>query len=578
MQLSFSRRLTLITFVLVVTGVLLLARLASFQFQFDVANYLRNIAARKYYQIANEQPPRGNIYDRNGELLAGNTTEYKIGVSPIYITDPEKSSRDVADLLGDDPARLYTLMTSEKPFELITTRPVSTETAQKVAALELLGIVIEPEPRRVYPHNSLAAHLLGFVGWDGTVRRGYVGVEGNYNDDLAGQVMYTEESRIPFEANTNNTPPPGRDIYLTLDRSIQYLAEQELATAISQYGATSGSILIMDPRTGEILGMASLPTFDPNKYYDVKPGEIPNPVISSVYEPGSVFKVVTAALALRTGDITPDWTYMDVQVRNVGGANIYNWDRGGHGSQTFDDILIHSWNIGTTHLSVDVLGKDDFYAGLRDFGLGARTGIDLEGEEAGIVKDPGFSRYWSDSDLATNSFGQGISVTPLQMLCYVNTIANGGLMMQPHIRLMTADGNRQIKAQPVAVRQPITPDVSRRITDIMTKVVSIGEGRDAAIPGYTVAGKTGTAQIPLPTGGYDETLQNATFVGFFPADEPRVSILIKLDNVSLYASQTAAPAFGKIGARLAVIMNIPTDVQRAELRAQGGNTSMITFR
>lgn len=580
MKVTFNRRLTMLTFVLVIIGVLLLARLGSFQFQIDVATYLQKVAFNNYRIVNDRFPERGKIYDRNGELLAANTTEYRIGISPIYVTDRAKLARDLAEILGDDESRILRLTQSKAPYELVTVQPVSAEIAQKVASLEALAVTIDPQPKRIYPHNSLAAHVIGFVGWEGTVRRGYVGVEGGYNDDLAGQSRVTERSRIPFDVDLNDQTPPGRDIYLTIDRSVQFLAETELLDAINRYGATSGSILIMDPRSGEVLAMASYPTFDPNLYFESNKNATRNPIVSDSYEPGSVFKVVTAALALQSGKVTEDSTYYEGQnFREVGGRKVYNWDRGAHGSQSFADVLIRSWNLGTTWMSVDVLGPTDFYDGLRRFGVGQPTGIDLEGEAAGILRLPN-DLYWSDSDLATNSFGQGLTTTPLQMLSFVNTIANGGQMMQPHIRLKTVDTDRVFEALPASVRTPISPDVAQRITNIMVKVVTFGEGNDAAVPGYTVAGKTGTAQIYCATcpGLYDPELQNATFVGFLPADEPRVSILIKLDKVSGFASETAAPAFSRLAKRLVVLMNIPTDAQRAALQAAGGDTAQIVKR
>jgi cell division protein FtsI/penicillin-binding protein 2 len=577
MRATFNRRLSMLMLVLVIVGGLLLARLASFQFQIDMADYLQSVANRTYRNVSDKFPERGRIFDRNGELLAANTTEYRIGLSPIYVSNPEALAATLSEILSIDRERMDRLVRSRAPYELLTPLPVSAEVAQEVAALNALAVSIEPAPKRIYPQNSLAAQIVGFVGWEGTLRRGFVGVEGAYNDDLAGESRITEDSRIPFEANADNSPPPGRDIHLTIDRSIQYLAEIELLDAINRYGAVSGTILIMDPRNGEVLAMASFPTFDPNAYYDVERDAMRNAAVSDGYEPGSVFKVVTGAVALQSGKVTEDSTYFESSARRVvGGRNIFNWDRGAHGSQSFVDVFVRSWNLGTTWLSVDVLGQKDFYDGLQRFGVGAPTGIDLEGEAPGLLRLP-TDLYWSDSDLATHSFGQGLLVTPLQMLSFVNAIANGGQMMQPHVRLKTVNGNGENYAIPVAARTPISADVAARMTNIMVQVIARGEGNKAAVRGYTVAGKTGTAQIYCATcpGLYDPELQTASFVGFLPADEPRVSILIKLDKVTSYASESAAPAFAQLVERLVVLMNIPTDAQRAQLRAEGGNTAMI---
>ncbi len=582
MKTTLNRRLSMLTALLLVVGVLLLGRLASFQFDFDTASYLQNRANNTYRQLRDLIPDRGRIFDRNMELLAGNMMEYEIGVSPAYITASRRheAAHDLAAVLNEDEAVIFRKINVGDDVKYVQlARRVSNDVAQKVVKLGLLGVQTAPIPKRIYPQGSLAAQVVGFVGGDGDTYRGYVGVEGEYNSQLAGQVRVQSSSDIPFEINPNDQPPPGRDIVLTIDRSIQYLAESELYDAIQKNGAVSGSIIIMDPRNGEVLAMATYPTFDPNAYYEVEAEAMRNSAISDVYEPGSVFKIVTLSVALQSGKVTPDWTYYDNSPYIVGGRAIYNWDRGAHGSQNFVDVLVHSWNIGTSHLAVEAMGPQVFYDGLKAFGVGTRTGIDLEGEADGIVRRPG-DTYWSDSDLATNSFGQGLAITPLQMLCFANTLANNGQMMQPHIRLMTIDGERKDISNPAAARTPISPEVAHTMRDIMIKVVNEGEGKAARVPGYTIAGKTGTAQIQCATckDGYDPDLQEATFVGFLPADEPRVSILIKLDKVGRYASETAAPAFAQLVKRLVVIMGIPTDEQRRVLREQGGNTALIAGR
>ncbi|MCC7207191.1 MAG: hypothetical protein IT323_07795, partial [Anaerolineae bacterium] len=406
MRATFDRRLTLLTLVLVVVGGLMLARLASFQFQLDMAYYLEVNAQQIYRTVSDRYPERGRIYDRNRELLAANTTEYVIGASPIYINNKERAASLLAEALGESESRIFDLINNEARYVRLTAQPVSTEIAQKVGGLDLLGIVIDAEPRRIYPQGSLAAHLIGFVGWDSTTRRGYMGVEGAYNAELAGQSRVTEQSRIPFEVNPDNAPKPGDDIILTIDRRIQHLAEMELLDAINRYGATGGSVLIMDPRNGELLAMASYPTFDPNAYYKIDANLMRNPAISAVYEPGSVFKIVTASVALESGRVDENSTYFEgAACREVGGRCIYNWDRAAHGSQSFVDILVRSWNLGTTWLAVDILRPTDFYLGLRGFGVGQPTGIDLEGEAGGILRTPNDTTFgeWSDSDLATNS-------------------------------------------------------------------------------------------------------------------------------------------------------------------------------
>jgi cell division protein FtsI/penicillin-binding protein 2 len=583
MKTTLNRRLTMLTFTLILVGVILLARLTSFQFQLDMAAYLESAASNSYHQSRSLVPDRGQIYDRNGELLAVNSMSYDIGASPDYFSDKQKAAHLLAGALNDDESRIYTLLNPKdsnvKWVQLAAS--VSSDTVQKVSKLKLLGVDIEPVPQRVYPQNSLASQVIGFVGGKGADRHGYIGVEGQYDADLAGQSRFVDVSQIPFDPSGNDQLPPGRDIYLTIDRSIQSLAESELTLAMNQSGATGGSIIVMNPRTGEILAMASQPNFNPNEYVTADPQAMNNPAISAPYEPGSVFKIVTLSVGLELGQdqhIDPNWTYYDTAVFNKCGHNIYNWDHGGHGSQTFSQVLIHSWNIGTSNL-VDQLGWKKFYQGLDAFGIAQPTGIDLQGENPGRVRKPG-DTLWSECDLYTNSFGQGLTVTPLQMLTFANTIADGGLMMQPHIRLKMVDGGKDIYSDPAVIRTPISQQTAKTMTDIMVHVVSDqdGEGHKAVVPGYTIAGKTGTAQIYNPKfkDGYDPDLQEASFVGFLPADEPRVSILIKLDNVSGFASQTAAPAFSHMVSRLVVLMGIPNYQQRGILKAQGGDTAMLS--
>ncbi len=571
---TLPRRLSMLTILLIAVGALLLARVGSFQFQLDTAAYLQNVASNAYHTAREQIPDRGRIYDRNGELLAGNEMFYGIGVSPNLISKKAEVAKKLASILGIEETLVLHALGSDAQYVPLTDAPVSTDVAQKIAQLDITGVVLDPIPRRTYPQGSLAGPVIGFVGGDG---RGYVGVEGQLNDYLAGQSRYSDISPIPFEINPNNRPAPGDDIYLTIDRSLQYLAETALQTAIEKNGALGGSLIIMDPRNGEILAMASYPSFDPNAYFKADAETVKNRAVSDLYEPGSVFKIVTMASALDSGLITRNWTYDDKGRLNVGGRNIYDWDHAAHGSTSFDTVLIKSYNIGTSSVAIQMTAPI-FYKYLVDrWGVNARTGVDMEGEATGVVYRPGDS-VWSDSFLATNSFGQGLEVTPLQMLSYVNVIADNGQMMQPHIVLKRVHGDTLYPSPAYAMRSPVSPDVAHQIRDIMIKTVSLpeGEGHPAMVRGYNIAGKTGTAQLYNPQiQDYDPLLQEATFVGFLPADEPRVSILIKLDSVSSYASQSAAPAFADLVKRLVVLMNIPTDAERQRLQQQGGNTSQI---
>ena len=474
-------------------------------------------------------------------------------------------------MLGLNELDIYNALTSDEVWVMIAPQ-VSAELAQKVRQLDLPEITMESVPHRSYPQGSVAAQVLGFVGGD---LRGYYGVEGHYNDQLAGRVRDRQVSNIPFDVPIVDWEQDrGRDIVLTIDRDVQYVAESELADDVSSTGSTGGTIIVMNPRTGDILAMANYPTFDPNTYFNV-PDEntLTNPAISEQYEPGSVFKVVAMAGALDTGTITPDWGYNDTGEIDVGGVKIYNWNRAAYGYTDATGVLVDSLNVGMATISTR-MGPTNFYTMLDKFGIGRLTGIDLEGEQAGILYTPG-DTDWSESQLGTNAFGQGVAVTPLQMITAISAVANGGLMMQPRVVHQVIDGNTVIQARPANLGRPISAETAREVTDMMVAVVRDGLDGKASVPGYTIAGKTGTAQIPTPI-GYEEGTSIVTFVGFFPADDPQVIVLIKLDRPTDYwGSQVAAPAFQRLAERLVLLLEIPTDDVRHQLAAEGGAVNHI---
>lgn len=564
----FKRRLPVVVVTLALLGVYLLYRMASLNILSpDVMAYMNRLRDANYNRDLQLAAARGFVYDRNGASLAVNKLEYAIGISPNLVTEAQNTSTQLAALLGLDPLETFEQITSDVSWVLLA-RPVSAEVAQQVRELEdVNGLTIDPIPGRSYPQGTLGAHILGFVNLN---LEGHYGVEGYYQDQLRGEVRSRQVSRIPFElAGQSLEPDRGRDLILTIDRDIQFLAESELAYAIESTGAVSGTILIMDPRNGDILAMANYPSYDPNTYFEVEdPRLLNNPAISSQYEPGSVMKVLTVAAALEQGTITPQFTYYDNATLMVGGVPIQNWDRAAHGNIDVSQVLIQSLNVGAATISTE-MGPTKFYTMMSSFGMGRQTGIDMQGEAAGSMFVPG-DPNWSESNLATNSFGQGMAVTPLQMLTAVNSIANGGLMMQPRIVAEIRDGERVILSQPSALGRPISAETARIVTDMMVRTVN--EGVDlASVPGYSIAGKSGTAEIPSPV-GYESGAWIMGFVGFLPADEPQVSILIKLDRPTSgrWASQVAAPVFQRLAERLVILMEIPPDDVRHALAAQGG--------
>ncbi|NLX09872.1 MAG: penicillin-binding protein 2 [Chloroflexi bacterium] len=577
---SLHRRLTLITIVLLGISGVLLVRLLSFQFRMnpEIKETLETNAQIRYSRTVEVQPNRGQIYDRNGHLLAVNSFDYRIGISPNQVYDRQEVARQLAPLLKRPEDEIYRQLLPDDngiyPLYVLLAPLVDFETGQAVADLEIDGILVEPIPTRIYPQGPLTAQVVGFFAGSENARerQGYYGVEGYYQLLLAGQSKRVTQSSIPGlqEANPTVSVRDGIDLILTIDRDLQYLAQDVLDQAVAEYGATGGTILIMNPRTGEILAMANNPNFNLDDLSAEGLQNARNQAISDMYEPGSVFKLVTMAMALEAGTHDLTWSYYDPGCFEAGGVSICNWDRRSHGNPTFAQVFIDSLNTGTATIFRE-MGLDLVYPMLREFGIGSPTGIDLEGEAAGILVTPG-DPNWNEAQFLNNSYGQGISLTPLQMLTAANAIANDGLIMQPHIVKARIDGDQIIETRPSASHRPISAETAHTARDIMVQIINNPNGVDLfESPGYTVAGKTGTAEIPAPY-GYEANAAIASFIGFLPADDPVVSVLIKLDRPAGYwGSQTAAPTFQELVERLVVLMEIPPDSKRMELVSQGGD-------
>ncbi len=516
-------------------------------------------------------PHRGLIIDRRGYILALNTFEYDVSASPNVITDTQYVADHLSAILGLPPGELVSILDPEKLYVLLKNR-VSQEAADAIAALNVRGINLKPQLRRRYPNGSLAAHLLGFVTYELT---GTYGVEGFYDlllkgtdtvpDPIKGGKAYYPGETVPIAFQQKALPQDGTHLVLTLDRNIQYLVERELAKAVNQYQADGGTIIVMVPQTGAILAMANYPSYDPNRFYEALELHT-NPAVSYQYEPGSVFKIITMAAGLDAGIITPDSTYYDSGSIKVGTATIWNPDRQAHGLVTMTDVLALSLNVGVAHISTS-LGEETFYAYLKRFGCGDYTGIDLDGEIAGTLKEPG-GENWYESDLGTNSFGQGVAVTPLQMITAVAAVANGGHLMKPYVVDRIVDDQGALITQPTVVRQVVSAQTAEQLTDMLVEAVERG-AEMATVPGYDIAGKTGTAQIPIPgEGQYDPELTIASFVGYAPADDPQFIALVKIDKPRLdpWGAEVAAPVFRIIAERLFVLLDVPPDSVRLASR------------
>jgi cell division protein FtsI/penicillin-binding protein 2 len=343
------------------------------------------------------------------------------------------------------------------------------------------------------------------------------------------------------------------------------ITEEELARALQNTGASSGSIIVANPRNGEILAMASSPSYDPSQYVAIanKDGleAFVNPAVSDNFEPGSIFKILTMAAALDSNTVKPDTVYNDTANIEVGGQLIWNWDRGSHGPTDMTGLLAKSLNVGASTLAMR-MGQQQFYKYMRAFGLGKPTGIDLQHEAAGLVitRDKNPDR-WSEAILASNSFGQGIATTPMQMVAAVAAVANDGVLVQPHIVKKIVRGDRVDEAKVVAAGRPISKDTANTLTQMLVNAVR-REVPDAIVDGYSIAGKTGTAQIPVP-GGYDDPWTIATFIAYAPAEDPQVIILVKLDRPtsSMWGSETAVPVFHELATRLFPVLGVRPDNQ-----------------
>jgi cell division protein FtsI/penicillin-binding protein 2 len=572
-QDMLRRRLPFVAMMLMLVSGVLLMRMIIFQLPQDpeVASYLQTIRDANYGRTETTVAERGRIFDRDYEPLAVNTLQYEISMSPNLLSDPRDTAVQLASILGINERDVLEMATSDLLWVQVA-KPVSAEIGQQIAQLDIYGVIVSPIARRYYPQGSLAGHILGFVAGEKEDTRGYYGVEGHYQDQLAGRVRAQEISDIPFAVPEEQAAGDrGGDLVLTIDRDIQFLAESELQLSISETGATKGTIIVMNPRNGDILAMANYPPFDPNTFATIKDQSLyVNTAISDQYEPGSIMKVLTIASALDKGIVTPQSTYNDTGAFECCGVRIENWDRAAHGVTDMTQILVQSLNVGAATVST-TMKIENFYPKMADFGIGRPTGIDLEGEAGGILKVPG-DPNWSESDLATNSFGQGVSTTPLQMITAFSAIANGGLMMQPRVVYEIIDGKEVLSSRPSPLGRPISAQTAQTVTQMMVATVRDGVDK-AGIPGYTIAGKSGTAEIPDPALGYLSDAWIMSFVGFLPADDPQVVVLIRLDKPTSgrWASQVVAPIFSRFVERLVLLLEIPPDDVRHALAAQGGS-------
>jgi len=522
-------------------------------FQKEVIEHKKYLELAKGQQIVQKEVAarRGHIYVKEGaEMypLGTNLLYYAVSVIPKHVQDKEKTARALASLLEMKESEILAKINNDKLYLPPLAHKIDEERANKIKALNLPGVYLQEEEFRYYPEGEAFAHVLGFVDAE---KEGKYGLEGYYNAELKGEKgVITGEKDIKGriinyleQKNVND----GVDLVLTLDRMIQVEAYKKLKEAVEKFKAKSGMVLVMEPKTGAILAMANYPSFDPNKYYEVKDYDLfLNPAIAKTWEPGSIFKVLTMAAGIDSGAVTKDTTEVFPASVRVGGYEIWTWDKKSHGKQNMTQVLETSNNVGSIFVA-QKMGKEVFRKYLQNFGLDEILGIDLDKEVSRELKK---TEQWRDSEFATTSFGQGIAVTPLQFITAVSAIANGGKLVWPHVvsEIISPDGRKE-SIQPKEIRQVLSQSTSQIITDMMISVVERGTGKTARIEGYKVAGKTGTAQVSKKDqAGFEEGKINASFVGFAPAENPRFVMLVKLEEPQgvQWAESCAAPLFRDI--------------------------------
>ncbi len=535
------------------------------------AQTFENLGSRQRVRSIALPAERGTIFDRNMVPLAVSVPARAVFANPQDIVDPEATARKLSEVLGLEVALLRDRLKEDAPFVYLA-RKVEVPVADRVAELNLAGIGMQPESKRVYPQGSLAAQVVGFVGTDG---EGLAGIEAGQGALLAGtpgrQVTEVDPAGRPIPQGRRHIvePLPGKDVVLTIDRNIQFAAEDALDRALAETGAQRGSAVVIEPQSGEILAMANRPALDPQLFASASAVAIRNRTVEDSYEPGSVNKLVTAAAALEAGVTNPSEILIVPDTIRIGGKIFSDYAPHPTSRWTYADVLARSSNVGTIMVAQRV-GRQRMYDMLRKFGLGAPTGVGFPGEATGILQPV---ERWYETDMATIPVGQGIAVTPLQMATVYGAIANDGTWTQPTLVRRILDRGKARPAQRPAQRPVIRPYTAAQLRAMLLGVVESGTGRSARIPGYLVGGKTGTARIPLSGGrGYSKDVVT-TFMGMVPVDRPRLVAAVVMDNPAThFAAVTAAPAWKQIVEFALGYLRIPPSFEATTADSNRGGT------
>ena len=550
----FEVRILFLFFVILIFASLIIFRL--YNLQILSREYYLALAQGQHSIFADLVPKRGEIFlrDKDGTYPVAVNKKTKMAFAvPKEVENPEEAAWQVAKALDLDEEDIKTRLSKPNDMYEVLKHRLTDEEIASIQNLNLKGIHLSDETFRYYPAGELAAQVLGFVGWKGDNLGGRYGIENYFNEELSGQegtlFQYKDNAGrwIPTGVKELTPAQNGKDLILTIDRIAQYAAEKVLKGAVAKFEADQGTVIVMDPSTGRILALANYPDFDPNNYQKEDIKNFRNIAVSDSYECGSVYKTITLASALDDEKISPDMTYTDTGEVREAGYTIKNSDFKANGLQTMTEVLEKSLNTGVIYAE-KLLGNNDFLDYTKRFGFGEVTGIDLPGESAGNIAN--LKNLKRDINFFTASFGQGITVTPIQLVSAYNAIANGGVLMKPQIieEMVDGQGNSE-EIKPQEVRKVISQRANNEITQMLVSVVDNGHGKPAGVPGYAVAGKTGTAQIASrESKGYEEGINIGSFVGFAPADNPQFTILVRIDNPKTveWAESSAAPVFGEL--------------------------------
>jgi len=520
---------------------------------------LQTLASSQYFQEQEIPAQRGQILTSDGFPLIGNKKAYLVyAILPQLEKEKEEITKLLGKILGPQTEEeIEKRLESENLVWVPLARKVDKEKKEEIEKLAISGIGFEEEGKRDYPEGSMAANLLGFVGKDASGKdKGYFGLEGFYDRLLSGRpgVLRQEKDAsgrpILVGQRLLEEEVPGRDLELYLNRDIQFMVEDKLKKGIERYGAKSGSVVVMDPQTGGILAMASFPNYDPENYAKSDKSLFPNPVVAESFEPGSIFKILVMSAAINEQVVSPeDRCPKCAGPRTIGEYTIKTWDEKYRPEETMTEIIQYSDNVGMAYVA-EKLGTEKMVSYLKKFGLGEETGVDLEEEGTPFLRK---ESDWAEIDLATAGFGQGVAITPIQMVTATAALANGGKLLEPQVAREIKSPEKEIEIKPKVKREVISEKTAKILTEMMINSVEKGEAKWAKPSGFRIAGKTGTAQIPI-AGHYDKEKTIASFVGFAPADNPRFVMLVTLrePTSSPWGSETAAPLWFDIAKEIFV--------------------------